>query len=283
MNESALSAPRKVEYVILAPRRRQLWKVSASLALVIGVLIGFYLLMRHEPSEAHVYSPEAIPAIGLNASLSTKSVNGAVQYKFRVKPTVGAESRFVSVLQSVPLDTLHFGIHLLDKDGFEICGSSPKVHKTVGADGKPVALTADQVLANCTEEQMRAATKWGVSYTYPLLSAVLTPATKPPIVDGRAHSRPTSTSATRSVDPAIVPKPSTADGPAKSRLTGTDAFSGRIETLDQGSFSVTKQAEQMTLAGWFAPDEVELSCKQTSCLVTDLRTHQSVHAEKRKD
>jgi hypothetical protein len=253
MSDEGLTAPKQVEYVILQPRRKRVRLRIVGLALIFGAVVGVALLVVHLRSAPHVYKPIDLPAIGLTASLRTKWVNGEVRYIFQVKPVEGTESRFASVVQSVPHEQLHFDIHLLDSDGFELCSGSPTVHTTIGSDGRAVGMRGDDALTKCSEEQMRAASRWHVTYRFPLLTTDLDP----------------------------TPPRAITNGLIQSQLTGKDFTTGEIETLDQGSFKVVRKAEYETLVGWEPPDIVSLSCKQKACVLTNLRTQESVHAEKR--
>ncbi len=248
-----LIVPKQIEYVIVRPSRRR-WHRAAVLASVfIAVVVGTVFVVRHY-MEPHKYPVLQLPEVGLKATLRTKWVGGSGQYIFQVRPTPGNEVRFVSVVQTVPRDQLGFDIHLLDADGFELCSANPNMHALISPDGKPSAMRADQTFSNCTEEQMRSASRWRVGYRFPLLGVNIAP---PPVA-------------------SVMP-----DATPKAQITGADFSTGEVETVDAGSFKVLKSAEYMTLLGWRSPDEISLSCKGPMCVLTNLRTEESVHARKR--
>jgi hypothetical protein len=221
-----LTVPKQLEYVVVKPRQgRPALKAVAGL-LIIGIAIGGGVLVWKHIQGPHTYPVLPLPALGLNASLKTKWVNNSAQYVFQVRPSSSNEARFDTVLRTVPREQLHFEIHLLDPDGFEVCSGSPAMHTTVGEDGKYASIRTDQVLANCSKEQLQTASKWHVSYRFPLLNANISPQPIQPL--GVANAIP------------------------QSQLTGTDFTTGEIETLDKGSFHVLRKAEYQTLLGWSA-------------------------------
>jgi hypothetical protein len=65
-------------------------------------------------------------------------------------------------------------------------------------------------------------------------------------------------------------------------LTGASFFSGDIETLSNGSYRMVKGAEKSTVISWLSMDPIKISCEKDLCVVTDLRTKQSVHAQRKE-
>jgi hypothetical protein len=249
-----LIVPKQVEYVIVKPRRTRVplaWTIALLAAII--VVVGAVLFVRHY-REPHKYPLVQLPYVGLKASLRTKWVNGSGQYIFQVRPTPGNEARFASVIQTIPRDQLKFQVHLVDTDGFEVCSAIPTMVTLRAVDGKASGLKADQTFPNCTEEQIRAAEHWHVTYNFPSLTANISPP---------------------------LPSPEEQDAGQKAQLTGADILTGEVETLNSGSFKVLKSAEYMTLLGWTSPDELRLSCKGSLCVLTNLRTGESVHVRKR--
>lgn len=248
-----LIVPKQIEYVIVKPSRRRWHRTTVFALAIIAVVVGTGFIVRHYMGPQK-YPVLQLPEVGLKASLRTKWVGGSGQYIFQVRPTVGNEARFVSVIQTVPRDQLGFDIHLLDADGFELCSANPNMHTLIASDGKPSAMRADQTFPNCTEEQIRSASRWRIGHRFPLLGVNLAP---PPAA-------------------SVMP-----DASQKAQLTGADFSTGEVETVDAGSFKVLKSAEYMTLLGWRSPDEISLSCKGPNCVLTNLRTDERVHARKR--
>jgi hypothetical protein len=244
--------PKQIEYVIARPSQKR-WHRAAVLAAAVGVVVlGAVFTVRHY-TEPHKYPVLQLPAVGLEATLRTKWMGSSGQYVFQVKPTPGDEARFVSVIETVPHDQLGFDIDLLDADGFELCNTHPKMQIVIASEGKPSAMTADQTFPRCTENQLRAASRWHVGYRFPRLGANIAP---PTAVSG------------------------TSDASQNTELTGADFNTGEVETVGAGSFKVIKSAEYMTLLGWRSPDEIGLVCRGPVCLLINFRTGEMVHARR---
>jgi len=147
-----LIVPKQVEYLVVKPSRRRLPLAGALSLLAVAGVVGIVLVKRNI-SKPHKYPVLQMPSVGLKASLITKWVNGSGEYKFQVRPTPGNEARFVSVVQTIPLNELGFEFHLLDSDGFEVCSAIPTTMiPSREPDGKAASLRADETFLHCTEE-----------------------------------------------------------------------------------------------------------------------------------
>jgi hypothetical protein len=249
MSDNSLSVPKKVEYIVLkSPRpKRMLILIRVIVAVVTVVAIAVFL---REKNLTRTYPDSPLQALGLKGSLKAKWFERRLHYRFTLVPLPNEEDRFLSVLQKYQAKNLRLYIHLLDNDEFKVCSASPVMHQHLGPNGNADSLEADEVFSSCTEDQFKRALKWSISGNYPAVSQSLEP--------------PKTSESTQS--------------PPSARLTGRDFVTGEVETLDEGSFQVTKKAEYMTLMGWEPADNIKIACVGKSCVLTDLRTQESVHA-----
>lgn len=253
MDGKELLVSKQVEYVLVKPRRKRP-PFEFALVLIVLLATGVALFaMRFQDSAPQLYPVLSLPAIGLNAYLKTKWVGNSGNYLFRVKPSSGNETRFDEVLRKVPRDQIHFHVVLLDQDGFEVCTDDPKMTRTEGKTLTYVGMGADARFTNCSEAKMRSASLWKVTYSFPELTKDLN----------------------------AVPGAEKAPLKMASQITGADGFTGDIETVDKGSFRVTRHAEQKTLFYWDSMDPVTISCRPEGCLLTNVRTAQSVHVKQK--
>lgn len=251
MTHDTLTKAPTIEYVIVKPGRRRNVLLFVFVFLLFAICVVIFSLLRWHSEKPHVFPDLPIPAFGLKASLKTKNMGDTNHYRFQAIPLPGTEPRFLEVLDSTPVSKLKLTIHLLDNDGFELCNATPLLQRVLSDDGKPAALRAEGALANCSQETLAKAQKWHVTGQYPSISKDLVPALTVGV-----------------------------DNPT-SQLTGSDSQTGAIETLDRGSFKVTRSAEFSTLLFWKASDALSISCKSGECIIKNERTNESVHAVKR--
>jgi hypothetical protein len=248
MPDNSLSTPQKVEYIVVKNRpRKKIWIVIAIfILLAITYVVAIYLSQR---DVARTYTDKPLEALGLKASLKAKWFDSKLHYQFILIPLPNQEERFLAVMQRDKASDFKFTIQLNDADGYELCTITPLLHRHLGLNGKPDSLEADQGTSTCMKNQFVNALKWSISGHYPAISDSL---------DGNPTTSGSET--------------------ATTRLTGSNFITGNVETLDRGSFQVTKQAEFFTLAGWKPADGISINCSSKQCVLTDLRTDESVHA-----
>jgi len=268
---SELLPPRApVEYVVLRPpaRKSQLLLVlmTSLILLLIGIAAVAYWL-RNRNLALRTFPAVRLSASGLGGILRTKWDEGG-HYVLHIRPLPGTESHFSDVLQLDPRPPMSFTVVLLDSDGFELCEGTPQLRPSTDADGKGKLLEGEGLFANCDKPHFRRAARWRMSYAFPKLADNLHPSPAEPT----EAKHPVSASGNRD-----VPKSSASE----ATLTGSDFQSGDIETLSNGSYRITRSAEKMTVALWESPDKVRIECEGNECIVTDLRTGESVHARRK--
>ncbi len=253
MSDDRLVVQRQPEYIVIDRQKPKRRIILITLAIVaVAFIFVLIALPSKPPVVAKPLTDLDLQSIGLHASVRTKWIDGSEQYIFTVKPLTGLESRFGEVLTKNDLSQIRFNLHFQDADGFKICSVTARTHKDLGTSGNPVAISSEGTVPSCSQDQFEKVTKWTLSSNYPAVNMSLS---------GEGATK--------------------VDGLSKlSQLTGSDFQTGRIETLDQGSYQVTRHAEYMTLLEWQPSDALDLSCNASVCVITNKNKGDSVHASK---
>ena len=248
MQDSSLTPPPKVEYIVVKNRPRK-WLLPVTTLAIILLVAYIFAVYQSQRDVTQNYPDKPFQALGLKGSLKAKWFDNSLHFQFILTPLPNEMERFLAVMQRDKVSDFKFKIQLSDSEGYELCSIAPVLHRHIGLDGKPDLLEADEGLSTCMKDQFKKAIKWSISGHYPSISDSLEGATTP--YDNQS---------------------------ASTRLTGSDFLTGEVETLDRGSFQVTKKAEFFTLGHWKPADDISLRCNNKQCVLTDLRTDESVHA-----
>jgi hypothetical protein len=244
---------------------RKIKPIWASLTFVILALIFWTGWRVHQLHRVRTWPAIDLSNLGLKFLLKTDYADGSYRYLFRARPDDKDAGHFNSVLQ----DGLEpeFYIALADSNGFELCSEPVQYHKEVGTNGTYAGLKGSGPFKLCGENQYASAASWQVRFVYPALGDVKDVAAQPLSLTVKGTSRLVAPT-----DPSQL---------ISDVVTGADFTTGEIDTLSGAIFIVSRDAERMTLLHWEPKDSVSISCKATSCLITN-ENGQSVHTVRRK-
>jgi hypothetical protein len=272
-----LLAPSKVEYIVVKEKRPsdKVWLGLCLALMIVLTVAGTIWRSSHKADIVREFPPKQMATLGLNATLKAKWVDGSLHYIFKIEPTDSGRSQFAEQVKTLPAYPYKFTIELLDSDGYETCSILPRLSRSHDQTGLITGMDTDAEAQSCNEDQFLRTQKWAISYTTKTTNTTTVPTaltTSTTTKENEANLRVTT-----STEQSGIPNGQTS---FTTELTGSDVQSGAIETLDKGSFQISRHAEYMTVLFWKAGDKAGLVCDGKSCVVTNESSGQSVHAKR---
>lgn len=277
-----LLVPSKVEYVVVKERRAsyKIWIVACLAILITLTIVGVVWHKSRKVNIVREFPSKEIPTLGLNATLKAKWVDGSSHYIFKLEPTDSGRSQFAEQMKTLSAYPYKFNIELLDSDGYETCSISPRLSRLHDQAGSITGMGVDAEAQNCTEDQFSRTQKWTISYSTKTTSASATPATLTPPISTSSPTTKEHVADSHPMSSTEQSAPLNRQTSFKTELTGSDVLSGAIETLDKGSFQISRHAEYMTVIAWEPGTKLGLACNGASCVVTNESSGESVHAKR---
>ncbi len=249
---------------------------AIGILLVIVASISALLWRAYEDRPMRkIFLSKDVPEIGLRAGLRTERIESSVIYKFRATPlSESLKSRMNAVLRERDHQSIRFLVNLEDSGGFELCSTQIAWHPDLTSDGSIAALSGQGEFPDCPVPRYAKSSNWNLQFHYPLVSEDVSPKNEPEPPKPLGKTPPAGSSRSRTeTTSGINVSPLSADV-----LTGADAYSGSIETLDGHSLLVTREAEKYSLVSWQNGDSLRFDCAAKECIVADTTRNQTIHA-----